>query len=137
MPTLLKNVTKITCRITSEELIVEHDGTSTSHDLSKGVYFNLDRKSNAWELTIEENKEVDVSDPSKCTELNTRMTDSNIQFSHLDGAYNPDPLLKFIGIEDIRDGAKSNQWHYSFRKSKVSLKTNKSQDVLVIRKAHL
>ncbi len=133
----LEKTSKITCLISTEKLNVIHDGNTTSFNTANGVYFRLDRNDNAWKLFIEEGKQVDRTNaPKGYTEINTLMTKSSIEFSDLDGPYDPDPILRFIGIEDIRDGITQPNWDYMLRKSYVSIKTIQGTNRLSIRKAH-
>ena len=131
----LNDVKEISCQVTTGKLIIKHkDNTAgESFDLANGFIFRLDWKMAEWKLDY-----TTGALSGLFTEIETQQSGTKIKFSKLYSAGgNPssDPLLKFIGIEDIRDGAFSNEWPISFKKSNVRIQIENGR--LSVQKANL
>ena len=148
----LENVTSIEFDPDNEKLTIKHDGNTNGEDFATdanqgthGQTLQAELKSNnTWTITINSGE---VS--GDFTELNTILMEgsvnkSDLKFNNLFGATKK-PIMRFIGITDIRDGAYAGggggapDWEFYFGQSEISIKTFDSgnDSMLTIRKKHL
>lgn len=128
----LENVQKIRCEIDNDVIFIHSDqdpnGTTPHKTNTTGQRFKMERVDDQWDIIIEE---AIVSNADLHTELKTPKSRSDLDFS----LYKPNtskPRMKFIGIQDIRDGART-ELVFAYKDSNISVQT--SGDTLIIRKA--
>lgn len=130
------DVKLVSYSIDDEEItIIKNDNTPVTPKpkTDVGQTLQLKKSGDKWNLNITSGE---LS--GNVTKIDSRRGNRNLLFNTL-GAGDTIATMKFIGIDDIRDGALTgSEWYIAYTKTKVSIKTtgDKTTGRIIIQKAH-